>query len=277
VSPTLKNRIRRFSPAQRLFHLLLMLSFLVQSATGFSRMYMETAWGKALGRMFGGYESALTIHIYVGIFMLCAFVAHAAYLVGRIDWKNFPACLFSPDTILPHPGDLKQFFQHIGWFFGMARPPRFDRWGYWEKFDYWAVFWGMVIIGTTGLLLAFPLAACRIMPGWGLNVAFWVHRIEALLAIGHVFVIHFFIGHLRRHHFPMDLAMFEGSVDLNGTRQEKPRWVDRLETGGNLEGLLVADVEKRRRVVYYLVGYAALSAGVLLLIGALLNLPAITW
>ena len=51
---------------------------------------------------------------------------------------------------------------------------------------------------ATGLAMAFPLAASRIMPGWGLNVAFWIHRIEAILAMGHVFIIHFFIVHLRR-------------------------------------------------------------------------------
>ncbi len=67
------------------------------------------------------------------------------------------------------------------------------------------------------------------MPGWVFNVLLWVHRIEALLAIAHVTTIHFFIGHLRRHNFPMDLAMFEGSVDLEKARHERPAWVERME------------------------------------------------
>ncbi|MDM8548885.1 cytochrome b/b6 domain-containing protein [Desulfobacterales bacterium HSG2] len=272
-----KNRIRRFSPVQRFFHLLLMLSFLTQGATGLARMYIETPWGKWLSWIFGGYESALTVHIWVGIFMICGFVIHFLYVIFKIDWRNFPGSLFGPDSLLLQPRDIKEFFQHVGWFLGIAKAPRFDRWGYWEKFDYWAVFWGMVIMGCTGLILAYPMDSTRFMPGWGLNVAFWVHRIEAILAMAHVFLIHFFIAHLRRHNFPMDRAMFEGSVDLTATRHEKPAWVARLEQDGKLEDSLVNESKIGRRVLFYLVGYAAMAIGVFLLAGGIINSPYITW
>ena len=100
MSPTTKNRIKRFTPLQRIFHLLLMLSFLTQGATGLARMYIETAWGRGLSRLFGGYESALTIHIYIGIFMICGFVIHFLYMLFKIDWKGFPGSLRDPDSIL---------------------------------------------------------------------------------------------------------------------------------------------------------------------------------
>jgi cytochrome b subunit of formate dehydrogenase len=182
-----------------------------------------------------------------------------------------------PDSLLPWPRDIRDFFQHIGWFLGIAKAPRFDRWGYWEKFDYWAVFWGIPVLGITGLLLAYPLAASRIIPGWGLNLAFWIHRIEAILAMCHVFVIHFFIAHLRRHNFPMDRAMFEGSVDLEATRHERPAWVERLEKAGKLDGMLLPEAGVGRRIFYYVLGYVAVASGVFLLIGGLLNSPYITW
>ena len=270
-------RVKRFTPIQRLFHALLMASFLVQGATGLARMYMETAWGHALGTLFGGYEAARTVHIYVGILMLMGFVVHAVYLLARIDWKRFPASLWGPDSLLPGLIDVKQFFQHIAWFIGIRRPPDFDRWGYWEKFDYWAVFWGMTIIGITGLMLAYPLSATKVMPGWGLNIAFWVHRIEALLAMGHIFIIHFFIGHLRRHSFPMDRAMFEGSTSLKAVEEEKPAWVGRLKENDALERALVVESGGGLRTAYYVVGYAAIACGVFLLIGALINLAGVSW
>jgi cytochrome b subunit of formate dehydrogenase len=277
VNLTSKTRIRRFSPLQRIFHTLLMISFLVQGATGLSRMYMETPWGKWLGTIFGGYEAARVLHIYIGIFMICGFLVHTLYLLFLVDWKKFPAGMLGPDSLLPRSMDLKHFFQHIGWFLGMRPPPKFDRWGYWEKFDFWAVFWGMVIIGTTGMLLAYPVAASRNMPGWGLNVAFWVHRIEALLAMAHVFIIHFFIGHLRRHNFPMDRAMFEGSASLDVVSHEKPAWIQRLRENGELESALVVAAAPARQVLFYVFGYAAVAAGLFLLIGALVNTPYITW
>jgi hypothetical protein len=159
----------------------------------------------------------------------------------------------------------------------IARPPRFDRWGYWEKFDFWAVFWGIPLLGVTGLIMAYPLVSTRFIPGWGLNVTFWIHRLEAILAICHVFIIHFFIGHLRRHSFPMDQAMFEGSVDLDAARHEKPAWFERLKQSGKLERQLVAKASAIRRVVFYVFGYAALAFGVYLLIGGLVNSTSITW
>jgi cytochrome b subunit of formate dehydrogenase len=178
---------------------------------------------------------------------------------------------------LPGLSDVKQFFQHIAWFLGIGSPPDFDRWGYWEKFDYWAVFWGMSIIGLTGLLLIYPLSTTKIIPGWGLNVAFWVHRIEALLAMGHIFIIHFFIGHLRRHSFPMDRSMFEGSASLKALEEEKPAWIQRLKENGAFDQALVANTSGGMHIVYYVFGYAAIFFGLFLLIGALANLTGVSW
>ncbi len=277
MNPTMKTRIKRFTPLQRIFHLFLMLTFLIQGATGLARMFVETSWGKNLGYVFGGYEAARTVHIYVGIIMLCGLALHIIYLMVKVNWRKFPSSLHGPDSLLFSLKDVKDFFQHIAWFFGAKKAPHFDRWGYWEKFDYWAVFWGMIILGATGLLLAYQMAASRIMPGWGLNVALWVHRIEAILAMAHVFLIHFFVGHLRRHNFPMDRAMFEGSVKLEDARHERPAWIARLEQGGELDGVLVPEAMTPQRVIYYIFGFAAVAAGLYLLIGALINVRYISW
>lgn len=272
-----ETRIIRFTPMQRLFHLLLIVTFLVQGATGLGRMFIETAWGRTVAFMFGGYDACRSVHIYVGILMICGFTLHCIYLLCKIEWKRFPQSLFSPDSLVPRPKDAKDFMQHIGWFFGMSKPPQFDRWGYWEKFDYWAVFWGIPILGITGLVLAYSLSATKVLPGWFLNLAFWIHRIEAILAMGHVFVIHFFIGHLRRHNFPMDRTMFEGSADLEAAHEERPVWLNRLSENGELDRRLVSPVGVARRAVYYVVGYVALACGLFLLIGGLANSPYITW
>jgi len=139
------------------------------------------------------------------------------------------------------------------------------------------VFWGMTIIGITGLIMAFPYVATRYMPGWGLNVVFWIHRIEAILAMGHLFIIHFFIAHLRRHNFPMDRTMFEGSADLEAARHERPAWIGRLKDNGELEGILVSEAMPLQRIIYYVFGFATVAAGLFLLIGALINVRYISW
>ena len=272
-----ESMIRRFTPVQQLSHLLLVLSFITQAATGLSRMYIETHWGRFLASLFGGYERALAVHKWGGIFMLALFCAHVIYVLVKIDWRQFPRSIFGPDSLLPRWTDVCQALQHLGWFLGMKKLPQFERWGYWEKFDYWAVFWGMFIIGGTGLIMYNSTVSSHYMPGWGLNVALWLHRVEAILAMAHIFIIHFFIGHLRRHNFPMDLAMFEGSVDLDAARHERPAWIARLEKTGKLQSLLVSPTSAGLRVVFYLFGFAAMTIGVFLLIGGLVNSLSITW
>jgi len=254
-----------------------MISFVIQGGTGLARLYMTTDWGRSLGNIFGGYDACLVVHKYVGIFMLCLFLVHAVYLLLIFRWQKFPGNLMGPDSLLPRPKDITDFFSHIGWFLGLKELPRFDRWGYWEKFDYWAVFWGMAIIGVTGLMMAYPLIATRYMPGWGLNVALWIHRIEALLAMAHVFIIHFFIAHLRRHNFPMDRTIFEGSADLHAVESEKPEWIERLKKSGEFECMLVAEAQAPQKAVIYIFGYTMVAAGLFLLIGALVNWPMISW
>ena len=264
-------RIKRFTPAQRVFHLLLMLSFVTQSATGLAQMYIGTPWGRFLASLFGGSQQALYIHYRVGVFMIALLCIHVLYIFIRIDWKRFPKSVYGPDSLLPRKEDLGQTIQHVGWLLGISKPPRFDRWGYWEKFDYWAVFWGITILGGTGLILHSPTKSSLFMPGWVLNVLLWVHRIEAMLAMAHVFIIHFFIAHLRRHNFPMDLVMFEGSVDLENARHERPAWVERIEQEGILQSVLETGESGALRLVYYIIGFAMIIGCLYLLVNALAN------
>jgi cytochrome b subunit of formate dehydrogenase len=264
------TRIKRFSPIQRLFHLALMLSFTIQAVTGVARIYITTEWGKSLASLFGGYSGVLDIHKQVGLFMLALFGLHAVYLLWIIDWRRFPRSIYGTDSILPRWEDLGQVFQHSGWLIGKTPWPRLDRWSYWEKMDYFGVVWGMAIIGCTGLILFSPVFSSRYIPGWGLNIALWIHRIEAFLAMGHVFIVHFFIGHLRRENFPMDLAMFEGSVDLEKTRHERPAWIERLQSEGMLEGLLVQRAPFGLRSLYYLFGFSIMGGCLYLLINAVI-------
>lgn len=264
-------RIRRFNAVDRLFHLFLMLTFLTQSATGFSRLFYTTSWGKALGHAFGGYETSVNIHKTVGVVMMIGFLIHTVYLMSRVNWKNFPKSVFGPDSLVPNLDDARNLWQGIRWFFGLGSKPTFDRWTYWEKFDYWAVYWGLPLLAVTGLMLMYPLAASRFMPGWALNIALLLHGAEAILAASYIFVVHFFIGHLRPASFPMNEAMFAGSVPLEEAMEEKPAWIARLQEEGGLE-LVKSDPPARwYRVVYYVFGYSAVICGIYILINGIIN------
>jgi hypothetical protein len=118
---------------------------------------------------------------------------------------------------------------------GLGPQPRFDHFTYWEKFDYWAVFWGMGIIGGSGLVLWFPELFAYVLPGWMFNIATVVHGEEALLAVGFIFTIHFFNGHLRPDKFPMDSVIFTGRVTVKEMEEERPDELERLTRTGRID------------------------------------------
>lgn len=265
------TRIKRFSISDRLSHLFLMLTFIIQTATGFGRLFITTGWGEKLSAAFGGYENSLLIHKWVGVLMLAGFLIHTLYLLTRVDWRQPVKSIFGPDSLVPNLQDLKDFGQRIRWTFGLGPRPLLNRWAYWEKFDYWAVYWGLPLLAITGLMLMAPLLTSRFLPGWILNIAAFLHRAEAILAISYIFIVHFFIGHLRPSSFPMNEAMFSGSVAMDEADEEKPAWVDRLRQQGRLESAQAAMPPTWFRAVYFVFGYAVLIAGVYLLINGIIN------
>ncbi len=261
--PTL---IKRFSIVDRVSHLVLIVTFLVQSATGFGRLFINTPWGKNLCWVFGGYEGASLVHHWVGGFMIAAFLIHALILLSRIQWGDFLRSVFGPDSLVFNFQDFRHLWQRIRWFFGLGPAPRLDRWAYWEKFDYWAVFWGLPLLAITGIMLIYPFWTSRWMPGWILNIAALLHRAEAILAVSYIFIVHFFIGHLRRTSFPMNQAMFSGSVVLEEAKEEKPAWVARLGSTGRLDRVKAKPPALWYKVLYFVFGYSALLCGVYLLV-----------
>jgi len=265
------RRIRRFTKTQRFFHTVLIVTFITQAATGLARLFGGTAWGYFLSSFFGGDSMTLQIHKWVGLFMLAAFGVHVISVLVHIKWRRFPGSIYGPDSLLPRFEDIRQAFQHLGWIVGKRPLPRFDRWTYWEKFDYWAVFWGICILGSTGLILYNPVFSSRYMPGWVFNVVLWVHRIEAILAMAHVFTIHFFIGHLRRHSFPMDLTIFEGSTDFVKVGHERPAWIERMHKQGTIQEALVAGAPLSLRLFFYVFGFAIMGTCIYLLVNSLVN------
>jgi cytochrome b subunit of formate dehydrogenase len=225
----------------------------------------------------GGYDSASALHRWVGVLMIIGFAVHIIYILFKVEWKSLRSSLFHPDSLIPQLQDAKHLGQKIRWFFGLGPPPEFDRWTYWEKFDYWAVFWGLPLLGLTGLLLMYPLAVSRLLPGWVLNVLLLLHRAEALLAMLYIFIIHFTIGHLRHGMFPMNECMFSGSVELEREMREKPAWIARLQEDGRLEQIMVAGPPRWYRVLYFIFGCTALAVGLYLLLIILIYRHYIEW
>jgi cytochrome b subunit of formate dehydrogenase len=181
---------------------------------------------------------------------------------------------FGPDSLVPNWKDFIDCWGMFKWFVGKGPRPLFDRWTYFEKFDYWAVFWGVNIIGWSGLMLAFPTVTAQYLPGWVFNVATVVHGEEAFLAAVFLFTVHFFNNHFRPDKLPPpDVVMFTGTQSLDEFRRDHPAQYLRLRDSGELEKLLVDEPAKPFTVGSKVLGLTLIAIGmtelVLVIVGFL--------
>ncbi|MGD8957352.1 MAG: cytochrome b/b6 domain-containing protein [Chromatiaceae bacterium] len=262
-------RVRRFTGVDRFTHLFLIVTFMILAFTGVARVLMETDWGRHLVWLMGGYDQVMAIHIVSGWAMTIGFVVHILWVLARVDWRHPLRSLFGPDSLVPKWRDFKEFGQRFLWFLGLAKAPRFERWTYLEKFDYWAVFWGVPLLFFTGLMLQYPIESSQLLPGWTLNVALVLHRAEAVLAVTYIVIIHLIFGHFRRSTFPLNEAMFSGSVPIGHLEEEKSDWVSRLRSEGRLAAMSVRAPILWFRALYFLFAYGVIALGVYLIVRAI--------
>jgi thiosulfate reductase cytochrome b subunit len=253
----------RFSRLNRTLHILMIVSFMSLALTGLTLKFSYTSWASFLSRLLGGFETAGYIHRAAALLMVGIFVTHIADLVKQKnrDYGSWRKMLLGPDTMLLTRKDLSDFWGTLKWFLGLGPRPRYGRWTYWEKFDYFAVFWGIAVIGSTGFLLWFSELATRVLPGWALNVATIIHSDEALLATGFIFTVHFFNTHLRPEKFPMDIVVFTGRVPLEEFKRDKPAEYEALVRSGDLERHLVEPYPAIVVRTFRAFAWAALTVG----------------
>lgn len=265
----------RFDSFHRTLHVIVIVSFLGLALTGLPLKYSEYGWAQRLANMLGGFESTSFWHRVCALLTGFYFTAHLVWLGRKIhacrqDGMSWRAMFFGPDSMIPTLRDLRDLYGMVRWFFGLGTKPTFERWTYWEKFDYWAVFWGVAIIGSSGLLLWFPEFFALFLPGQVFNVAKVIHSEEALLATGFIFTIHFFNTHLRAEKFPMDMSMLTGLVSPEEMKEERPELVHRLQTSGQLDRFLTKTPSRTTLILTMLGGFIAVAIGLALLAGILI-------
>jgi len=242
--------------------------------------FYYTRWAAVIFSILGGAEVARALHHFGAIITFAYFGLHLAGLInglwhkrgslrdpatGRFRLSRAWAALFGPDSMVPSLQDGRDFVAHQKWFFGKGPRPQFDRWTYWERFDYFAVFWGIFIIGASGLVMWFPKFFTAFLPGWVINIALILHSDEALLAAGFIFTFHFFNTHFRIEKFPMDTVIFSGRISKTELLHERKRWYDRLVAAGTLENYRVKDEWEGRKKIARSFGFLFFGLGLVLL------------
>ncbi len=221
------KEIERFNIIFRIQHVVMFTTFLLLSFTGWGLKYAHDPEGLSSIwiRIWGGADMAGLIHRIAGVTMLIDFIWHVIYLVYLFATGQIK--MSTKTTVIPLPKDVFDVIKNFMYFFGLSKEKaRFGKFSYAQKFDYWAVFWGMFIIGSSGYALAFPMQATYIIPqfatGWIWELLGLMHSDEALLAIVFILFWHFYNEHLKPEVFPMSWIWITGKISTEQLKHHHP-------------------------------------------------------
>lgn len=203
----------RMNRNQRIQHFILLSSFTILALSGFALKYPDT-W---LAWIFCTESIRRWIHRGAGVAMIALGIYHLFYAAfsssgRRLVWDLFPSLR-----------DAKDFVANLRYFAGSnAKKPRFGRFGYAEKIEYWAVVWGIILMSATGLMIWLQIDVTRYLPRWIVEVALTIHYYEAILACLAIVVWHLYHVIFSPDVYPMNWAWWDGNVAEHWQKEEHP-------------------------------------------------------
>jgi formate dehydrogenase gamma subunit len=226
----LKRWFVRMTLGERIQHALLAISFFTLVYTGFALKFPEAWVFSWLARLDGGYAWRGIIHRSAAVIMIVGSLGHVVYLFT----KRGRQLLFD---LLPKFKDAVDLFQNMLYLTGLRKTaPQFDRFGYIEKMEYWALIWGTVVMTVTGLLLWFENQSMQYLTRWVLDLATVVHYYEAWLAFLAIVVWHLYQNILNPDVYPMNWTWLTGKIPEGQLRHEHyVEWAKMVEAESRAE------------------------------------------
>ncbi len=206
----------RMSLGERLQHAIMAISFIVLVFTGFMLRYPESWWVKAVRDISDNmFEYRSWMHRIAGVAMVCVSLYHVAYISFTARGRQLVK------DLLPKVNDLRDAVRMIGYNLGLQKvKPQFARFGYIEKFEYWALAWGTILMAVTGLILWFENSSMGFLTKLGWDISRTIHFYEAILATLAIIVWHFYFVIFNPDIYPMSLAWLTGKVSEKEMAEE---------------------------------------------------------
>jgi formate dehydrogenase subunit gamma len=218
--------IVRWTLHQRIEHFVTMVTFAALCLTGLPQKFFQTGWAQAVVTGLGGVDSVRWIHRGFGILLAVSTVVHFALAIAAMLSKKVGF------SMVPTKKDFEDAIQQLKYYVGMTeKHPLYDRYTYKEKFEYWGLVVGNVIMVLTGFILFFPIPFASLVPGEIIPAARVAHSNEGLMAFLVIAVWHIFNAHLNPDVFPFDTSIFTGKVSRDRMVHEHPLELARLEGG----------------------------------------------
>lgn len=215
--------IERLTLNERIQHFLLMGSFIVLVYSGFALKFPEAWWAAPLVRWEGAFVFRGWVHRIAAAVMIGLAIYHLFYMITTKRGKEHIKAL------IPKLKDLQDVIQMLRYYFGMVdEKPKFDRYNYIEKAEYWALIWGTVVMSITGFILWFENISLRWFPKWITDVSTVIHLYEAVLATLAILVWHFYFQFIDPSIYPMNTTCITGKMPEDHFREEHPLEYERL-------------------------------------------------
>lgn len=219
----LPDKIERFNKSQRLQHLILFISIFFLCLTGFPIKYAQMSGAKYIVSLFGGFDSMLYVHLTAAVVMLLSGVYHIIWLI-KLFRKDGPKW-----SMLPTWKDFRDAFHHVQYLLGIRKErPLYGRYTYLEKFEYFAVIYGILLMGMSGFILWFPNISAAIMPRWVIELFRVAHSNEAVVCLLAVAIGHFFWVHFNPDVFPSSSVWYNGKISKHHLKEEHPLEYEQL-------------------------------------------------
>jgi len=231
----------RFDLAQRIQHIIFLISFTILGLTGLAQKYSVSPLSQWFIASLGGIEITRIIHRSSSVVMMFVSLYHVLDLIFRVY------VLRVKWTMLPWIDDIKHVFQDVAYYLGFRKHKAYyARYNYAEKAEYLAVVWGTIIMGLTGFMMWNPIATSRLLPGESIPAAKAAHSGEALLAVLAIILWHFYHVHIKN----FNKSMFTGKLTRKEMQHEHPAELALLESGEDNQQPTQVEIRKRKKIFY---------------------------
>ena len=239
----MSDYIVRFNLQQRIEHFISMVVFCLLCLTGLPQKFYTAGWAHTLVAALGGIDATRWIHRICGLTLALSTVVHFANAIYVMLSKRIGF------TMVPTRKDFEDAILQLKYYLGLTEEhPHYDRYDYKQKFEYWGLIFGNLIIISSGLILFFPTTAAQIIPGELIPAAKMAHSNEGLLAFLTITIWHIFNAHLNPDVFPFDASIFTGKISRERMLHEHPVELARLEGGAPIDVHAAAAHGTRREV-----------------------------
>ncbi|MCL4558356.1 MAG: cytochrome b/b6 domain-containing protein [Deltaproteobacteria bacterium] len=219
----MNHSVERLSKNQRIQHIILLVSMIMLSITGLALKFHNNSFSVWLIRIEGGIWVRGLIHRIFAIVLILLALYHVLWVTFTDEGHR------ELMAVTPRFKDVTDFLKKLLYNLGLSnQQPRFDKYDYLQKLQYWGVVIGTMIMVITGIVLWFVNQSMAVLPKWAIDVTMLIHGWDGVMIFIVLFLFHLYNVHLNPEVFPMSKTWIDGKISIDRLKHEHKLEYDRL-------------------------------------------------